>query len=243
MKGNNNRFLVVYSGLLTAVFAVVVLTGATAPGKKAAFEEIDVQRLNLREPDGTLRYVLASSARLPGAIIRGQEYPHPRPQAGMLFYNDEETELGGLVFAGGQDEDGVIRSGGSLTFDRYEQDQIVQLLGLDMDGRQLAGLQVSDRPDHSIVEDFQEHEKLQAMPEEERDALIRQRVEANHYGADRLFVGRNYEGDALLLLHDGRGKARMRLKVEPDGAAAIEFLDEDGEVVRRLTPETLASEQ
>src|SRR5690554_2237171 len=131
MKGNNNRFLVVYSGLLTAVFAVVVLTGATAPGKKAAFEEIDVQRLNLREPDGTLRYVLASSARLPGAIIRGQEYPHPRPQAGMLFYNDEETELGGLVFAGGQDEDGVIRSGGSLTFDRYEQDQIVQLLGLD----------------------------------------------------------------------------------------------------------------
>lgn len=239
---NGRRLLTAYSVMLTATLMAVLLTGAAGAGR-ASFEELDVQRLNLREPDGTLRYVLASSARLPGAIIRGQEYPHPRPQAGMLFYNDEETELGGLVFAGGQDEDGVIRSGGSLTFDRYEQDQIVQLLGLDMDGRQLAGLQVSDRPDHSIVEDFQEHEKLQAMPEEERDALIRQRVEANHYGADRLFVGRNYEGDALLLLHDGRGKARMRLKVEPDGAAAIEFLDEDGEVVRRLTPETLASEQ
>src|SRR5690554_38198 len=130
IMSNGRRLLTAYSVMLTATLMAVLLTGAAGAGR-ASFEELDVQRLNLREPDGTLRYVLASSARLPGAIIRGREYPHPRPQAGMLFYNDEETELGGLVFAGGQDEDGVIRSGGSLTFDRYEQDQIVQLLGLD----------------------------------------------------------------------------------------------------------------
>src|SRR5690554_4138120 len=81
MQQGGSRFLVVYSGLLTAVFAVLVLTGAASSGK-ASFEEIDVQRLNLREPDGTLRYVLSSSARFPGLIIRGEEHPHPRPNAG-----------------------------------------------------------------------------------------------------------------------------------------------------------------
>lgn len=239
MKVQGNRFLVVYSGLLTAVFAVVVLTGAASSGK-ASFEEIDVQRLNLREPDGTLRYVLSSSARFPGAIIRGEEYEHPRTQAGMLFYNDEGSEVGGLIFAGGTDEEGNVNSGGSLTFDRYEQDQIVQILGLDRNGRQFAGMQVSDRPDRSIVEDLQELPGIHAMPREERDALMRARSADNHYGANRLFVGRNIGGDATLVLYDASGNGRMVLKVTPDGEASIQFLDEEGEVVGQLTPESVA---
>lgn len=239
MKVEGNRFLVVYSGLLTAVFAAVVLTGASSTGK-TTFEEIDVQRLNLREPDGTLRFVLSSSARFPGGIVRGEEYAHPRPNAGMLFYNDEGTELGGLVFAGGRDGDGNVLSVGSLTFDRYEQDQIVQILGLDQNGRQLAGMQVADRPDRSIVEDLQELPAIHAMPAEERDALMRARSADNHYGANRLFVGRNMGGDATLVLNDASGNGRMVLKVTPDGEASIQFLDEDGEVVGELTPESVA---
>lgn len=239
MKSSGNRFLIIYSGLLTAAFSVVVLTGA-APSGKASFEEIDVQRLNLREPDGTLRYVLSSSARFPGAIIRGEEYKHPRPQAGMLFYNDEGSEVGGLVFAGERDADGNVSSGGSLTFDRYEQDQIVQILGLDSRGRQLAGMQVSDRPDRSIVEDLQEMAALDAMDDEERAALMGERHAESYYGANRLFVGRNGGGDATLVLNDAGGNPRMVLKVASQGEASIEFLDEAGEVAHRLTPESLA---
>lgn len=239
MKISGNRFLVAYSGVLTAVFAAVVLTGAAASGK-TSFEEIDVQRLNLREPDGTLRYVLSSSARFPGAIIRGEEYEHPRPQAGMLFYNDEGSEVGGLIFAGGTDGQGNVRSGGSLTFDRYEQDQIVQIMGLDMQGHQVAGMQVSDRPDRSIAEDFREAGELDAMGADERRALMRQRHEENYYGANRLFVGRSGSGNATLVLNDAGGKPRMVLQVAPEGEASIQFLDEDGEVVGELTPESVA---
>ena len=233
-----NRFLVLYSGVLTAVLAAVVLTGAASSGK-AAFEEIDVQRLNLREPDGTLRYVLSSSARFPGLIVRGNEYPHPRPNAGMLFYNDEGTELGGLVFAGGRDEQGNAISVGSLTFDRYEQDQIVQIIGLDAGGRQRAGMQVSDRPDRAVVDDFMERDTLDAMAADERAELMRQRQEQNYYGADRLFVGRTDAGASALVLNDARGNARLKLAVAADGQASIEFIGEDGEVTRRLTPESL----
>lgn len=239
MKVQGNRFLVVYSGVLTAVLAAVVLTGAASTGT-TSFEEIDVQRLNLREPDGTLRYVLSSSARFPGAIIRGAEYEHPRPQAGMLFYNDEGSEVGGLIFAGGTDEEGKVMSGGSLTFDRYEQDQIVQIMGLDTGTHQVAGMQVSDRPDRSIVEDFRESGQLDAMDPGDRAALMQQRQAENYYGANRLFVGRSDSGNATLVLNDGEGKPRMVLQVAPDGDASIQFLDAQGQVVGQVTPESVA---
>ena len=237
----SERCLGIYAGILTLAVATALVTGA-ASGSKASFEEIDVQRLNLREPDGTLRYVLSSSARFPGAIIKDKEYEHPRPQAGMLFYNDEGSEVGGLIFAGAKDAEGRVMSGGSLTFDRYEQDQIVQIMGLDQGGeRTLAGMQVSDRPSRSIAVDFEEKDTLEAMPEDERKALMATRRAENHHGAGRLFVGRNGGGDATLMLSDAGGKPRMQLKVTPDGAASIDFLDEQGEVVGQVTPETLAS--
>lgn len=37
--------------------------------KNQDFDEINVQRINVREPDGRLRYVLANGARLPSAIM------------------------------------------------------------------------------------------------------------------------------------------------------------------------------
>ncbi len=69
----------------------------------------------------------------------------PRPQAGLIFYNDEGTENGGLVFSGRKNEMGeVVDSGGSLSFDRYGAGQIVQLAGIDDKEDRFAGLGVSD---------------------------------------------------------------------------------------------------
>jgi hypothetical protein len=68
------------------VFAGTVLSGFADKSKVVRFEELDVQRLNLVEPDG--------------AIIRGKEHAHTRPDAGLLFFNDEGTEDGGLIFSG-----------------------------------------------------------------------------------------------------------------------------------------------
>lgn len=38
-------------------------------------EEISVQRINIREPDGRLRCGIANTDRLPGLIMRGEEHP------------------------------------------------------------------------------------------------------------------------------------------------------------------------
>ena len=90
--------------------------------------------------------VISNRDRLPGVIVKGKELPKSdRPGAGMLFYNDEGSENGGLVFAGHQDAQGrVVDSGGSLSFDKYGASQIVQLAGVDDATDKFAGLAVND---------------------------------------------------------------------------------------------------
>src|SRR6185312_5421194 len=91
--------LIAYSATLTVVFAVVVLCGFAPHNGKVSFDEIDVHRINVVEPDGTLRLAISDQDRFPGLIIEGKEYPHPdRKAAGMLFYNNQGTEAGGLIF-------------------------------------------------------------------------------------------------------------------------------------------------
>ncbi|HXD37254.1 MAG TPA: hypothetical protein VN624_11400 [Rhodanobacter sp.] len=231
------RFLVVYSGVLTAVFAVSMLSGFVAAPKKTSLQELDVQRINLVEPDGTLRMVISDKARFPGLIVEGKEYPHPRPQAGMLFFNDEGTENGGLVFSGHKDKDGkIVDSGGSLTFDKYNQDQLVQLMGVhDSSGHQ-AGLIVSDRPDRPVLQDLQEFPKIEAMPAAERKRLMQERSKSAYYGATRITVARGDDGVAKISLRDGQGHARIVMGVAADGASSLKFLDADGKVLNELTP-------
>jgi hypothetical protein len=231
------RFLMIYSGVLTAVFAASMLSGFVSAPKQSSLQELNVQRINLVEPDGTLRMVISNQARFPGLIVKGQEYPHPRPQAGMLFYNDEGTENGGLIFAGHKDKNGkIVGSGGSLTFDKYDQDQLVQLIGVhDSDGHQ-AGLIVSDRPDRSVLQDLQESPKLRAMSAAERSKLMRARNQTAYYGATRIAVQRGDDGIAKISLRDALGHPRIVLGVAGDGRSSLRFLDADGKVLNELTP-------
>jgi hypothetical protein len=90
--------------------------------------------------------VLSNSKRLPGVIVKGKEQPpNDRPQAGMLFYNDEGSETGGLIFGGRKNSDGqVVDCCGSLSFDRYGANQIIQLAGVDDVTDQFTGVSVRD---------------------------------------------------------------------------------------------------
>jgi hypothetical protein len=147
MKINGQKVLIVYSSVLSTIFGAMLLTGAKLP-QSQSFDEIQVHRIDVVEPDGTLRMVISDHASLPGVISKGEERPpHDRPGAGMLFYNDEGSENGGLVFGGRRNDNGeVVDSGGSLSFDKYGQGgQVVQLAGVDDKTDRFAGLAVRDR--------------------------------------------------------------------------------------------------
>ena len=237
---NGNRLLILYSAVLTIACAASLATGAVASDspEKTTITELDVQRINIREPDGTLRMVISNTARTPGIYIRGVERPHPsgRRSAGMLFFNDEGTENGGLSFSGRRLPDGTAVGGGHLSFDQYEQDQVIQLTQSEGGGRRWAGMVVSDRPDAPL--DFDLAQRITAMPEgPERTAAI-QRIQAEGtFGRQRVWVGKTRDRESAVLLSDAQGRPRIRMRVAPDGASAIDFLDENGGVVRSLTPQ------
>lgn len=147
MKQTVQQVLIAYATLLSTVFIIMLVTGAKSQ-RNENFDNIRVQRIDVVEPDGTLRMVIANHERMPGVIVKGREFPKvDRPEAGMLFYNDEGTENGGLIFGGHRNGNGqIVDSGVSLSFDKYGQArQIVQLAGVDDKDNKFAGLAVNDQ--------------------------------------------------------------------------------------------------
>lgn len=225
------------AGGIGAVIGGLFVQSATSTPTNASTEEpvrmghLIVERLDVVEPDGTLRQVLYSKARDPQIIVRGKTFQHPsRTQSGMLFYNEEGTEVGGLIYDGSRKADGTASSGGSLTFDAYEQDQIVQLLGLKEGSQQISGLVVNDRPDAPM--DFSALRALSSASAAEAKEIA---VGANLEGKQRAFFGRHWNGDASIRLRDGFGRERLSLRVSKAGEAEIVFKNEDGAVVRTIT--------
>lgn len=226
MRIEANRLLAGYAGLLTVGLAAAGVMAA-AP-RKVSFDEIDVQRINVREPDGRLRLVLSNQSRFPGAIVRGKETPFTRDSAGMIFYNDEATENGGLIVSGARQADGRIASVGHLSFDQYEQDQVVNLQQEEDGGVRRAGLTISDRPETSM--DLAGGLKLRSDP-----AALKRALESGAFGQPRAFFGKAEDRSSQLVLRDARGRARLRLTVSATGEAEIAFLNTEGKVTRTLT--------
>lgn len=231
------KWLVGYAAGATAALGATFLMGAAAQ-EKTAFEEIDVQRINIVEPDGTLRMTLSNRELFPELIFHGVEHKHPgRDTAGILFFNDEGTENGGLTFGGYKDENGVTHTTGHLSFDQYDQDQVFRIFHYQTGERTTAGMEVSDRPMKPIDLDIVDR-LAEADTAEEREALTQEAVESGAFGnAPRVFLGKTPERASRLALKDGEGRERIVLEVTEGGEASVVFLDEAGEIQRRLTPE------
>lgn len=115
------------------------------------------------------------------------------------------------------------------------------MIGLDENGKTFAGMQVNDMPQRPVLEDIQEHAKLDAMPEAERNALLEKRRKEHYYGAPRFYAGKSLSGNSVVRLRDADGHPRLSMMVTPDGKASIQFLDADGKVERSITANDVAS--
>jgi len=197
------RILFWYSSIATALLVGVLIGSSRAAARRERFDEIDVQRINLREADGTLRLVIANRSRLPGVIVAGKEQPPvDRPQAGLLFYNDEGSETGGLIFGGRRNARGeVLDAGGSLSFDRFGGNQIVQLIGVDNSTDHIVGLIVSDTDDAG-------NRRLFAGQEKDGTARI---ALMDKKGRTRLSLEVGPDGEPGVTFLDGSGKVVQRL--------------------------------
>lgn len=226
------RLLLIYSGVLTIVLSIVLLTGA-ASYKKTSFDEIDVKRINVIEPDGTVRLIISDKTHFPGVVVKGKEYPFDRATAGLLFFNDEGTENGGLIFGGKKGKDGKIESSGHLSFDQYEGDQVMVIDAGEEQGQRHSAVEVVDQPDVPI----NQITDALLLPPAQRQARLEELFSKNK-SHKRIYMGRSTDQSAALQLKDGQGRDRIVLKVAADGTPSLQFLDELGNVTSQLPKET-----
>ncbi|MFY7865188.1 hypothetical protein [Roseateles sp.] len=225
----------------TAIIAITLLTGAKAPPTK--FEEIDVGRINVREPDGTLRMVISNRTQFPGAPWKGQEIPRPdrRSFAGMLFVNDEGTESGGLIQKGSLGANGKADAGLSLTFDRFRQDQVLQLLHAEQGGQAMTHILINDEPSHELMDvknRMARFDEIDAMKPPERRLAMQEMRDKGLMPANRVRLGTTQDKASALSLADAQGRTRMLLIVSADGKPSIQMLDEQGKVAKTIGLDT-----
>lgn len=236
-------FLAGATTMAAAIVAIVTLTGARLPARHDTFDEISVGRINIVEPDGTKRIILSNKARFPGEFQQGREVARPdrRSFAGMMFINEEGTENGGLIQKGSIGADGKIASGLSLTFDRFRQDQALQLLNNDSADHQMTGIRINDVPyfQHTSMADQQRfNEEAAKLPQAEQGAYWKKLAEQGRQSANRIWLGNTGNKGSALQLKDAQGRTRMMLLVAADGKAEIRMLDEQGKVSKLITPES-----
>lgn len=239
-RDNDLRFLKRYALGSTTLVVILALSAFIQEPAKQRFTEIDVERLNIVEPDGKLRMVIANRPRSIGPIYKGKPFAYAggnRP--GIIFFNDEGTENGGLTLRGSRRPDGSYSAGTHMSFDQFDQDQIVVLNYSDENGTRQAGLTFSDRWDEPIIEFAHQLDSVRAMPDgaAKTEALRRLQSPIQNgmvAAAPRVFIGRDRSKAALLRLHDPMGRTRLLLSVDSLGAPRLQFFDDSGRVTATL---------
>ncbi len=229
------RFLAIYSGVLTVVFALTVLCGF-AMMRNPQFGIITVRRINIVEPDGTVRLTTSNRADFPGGWIRKKESPRPdrREAAGMLFMNEEGTEQGGLIWGASQLPDGTIENHGHLSLDQYEENQIFALDAGQEGKDKFSRITIADQGDYPVEEKRKAEERIGKLPEDKQDDAWKEFFATHRHDVKRLVVGRAPDGSVGLSLRDGSGNVRVLLEVQSDGKSVLQFLDDRGKVVSEL---------
>jgi hypothetical protein len=197
---------------------------------------MEVKRIRVVDENGTMRMSISGKPVLDG-LFRGKPMmKQNRQQAGFLFFTEEGTECGGLVF-GGKSDRGRAAAGATLTMDAYEQDQVNWIYFGQRRDKTTYGIGMRDQPLTPITELVEKVRgfrkwilllKLLLNPR----ALRRFKESAPH----RLFMGKRPSGDVGLHMNDSRGRPRLRMVIDKQDSPRIEFLNEKGKVTHTLPP-------
>lgn len=228
-----NLILKIYAITLTLILAFVLLAGLS-PGKSSpSFEEITVERINIVEPDGKLKMVLSNTARQHPGMIDGEMFEDRSRAPGILFFNEEQDEVGGLGYYGNKEVGGNQIF---LSFDQYKNDQIMHLAQYSNEkGDNRYGLQLWERDkDLTLPQRVLIFDSLDAEGYNYRQKLeyLKTKNDGEPVLAPRMFVGRNYNRETGLFLQDKNGFDRMRLYIDQSNQPKLEILNEKGEIIK-----------
>ena len=231
------RLLKAYaSGCTILSLASLLGTALQAQNENERFTEIEVERINVVEADGRLALVIANSQRLPGPILRGEELDKSlsagrTDSAGMIFVDPAGNEVGGLIHRTVIAADDAYTASRSLTFDQHQQDQVVGISYFDNGSIRTAGFNVWDRPTTIALEEIMDSNTPDRQAIEQRFVELMRERGLTSGGARRVFLGSQDKTVALRLM-DPEGRERIRISVDSNSNARLEFLDEEGSVIQ-----------
>jgi hypothetical protein len=231
------RFLVVYSAVVTVAFAYSVFIGVRGSAGALFLKTLTVQRINVVEPNGMPRLIISDQHDFPGAIIKGHDYPFRRNAAGMIFYNNEGTENGGLIFGGYMGKHGHPSTFGHLSFDKYMQDQTFVVNAYQAHGTYVKGISINDQPNYPITRDWPVVAAVHSHPDRAKQ-IWAAFCKANGCVRHRIWLGETADKAVSLALFDRKGRKRLVLRVGPNGTPELRLLNAVGRVVAQMPAET-----
>ncbi|MEP2773051.1 MAG: hypothetical protein ABJH05_12950 [Fulvivirga sp.] len=218
---------------------VVLMSVAFNEYRYNKFDTIDVQRINIVEPDGTVKMVITNVSQFPNGKgeINGRVVNEERKKrAGVLFFNEDGIECGGFIYDGQKDENGHS-AGLSLTYDQYDGDQVMQLMTTDYkkgDKRRVASsLVFQDRGVNETQEGLQEimNELQQIEDRSQRRAKYKEYMEKGMIGATpRIMLGKTGSENNGLFLFGDNGQPRAMFYVDKENNVKLEVFDDEGNV-------------
>lgn len=232
------RLLKAYA-LATSVLLGMLTLSAFRRTAHEKFSEIDVERINVVEPDGKYRFVISNTPKSIGPLYKGRPFGYPgghRP--GMIFFNDEGTENGGLALSGSRGPDGRVQASSHMSFDQFDNDQVLNLDYGENNGRRQVAITMLDRAPIQIEKLTDLYDSLNRItdPAARRSEMMKLMTPppGEPAIAQRVYLGRTPSKAAQLVLSDPQGRPRIRIAVDSAGSPAIKFLDEAGHVATRL---------
>lgn len=249
------KFLPIYSGVLTLAFVLAVSVDVwhgdfttrveAAQQQNLSLDQLTVHRINVVEPNGITRLVISDKAEFPGGFYKGREVTRSdRSGAGMLFMNDEGTENGGMMWGGEREKDGTMVSSGHLSFDGYEQDQMMSMDSDQQGSRTATVYQINDNATPTLftpeVMDAFGRVKMLPYGPARQQAMKQLLAKYPVRLVPRAQMEREPDGSSALRLRDAGGRTRILLQVTAAGTPTIEFLDAHGKPTRTWGPNMAA---
>ncbi|MDR0437563.1 MAG: hypothetical protein LBH22_04585 [Bacteroidales bacterium] len=224
-----------------AIGMTFVISTAMKNSGNQKFTEIDVERINIVEKDGTVKMIITNVKRFPtGEIVNGNETHSSREKtAGMLFFNEDGLECGGLIYTGQKNENGHVAAM-SLTYDQYDGDQVMQLITVDNqqgDQRKVQSLLVfndreKDESQAKMLEASKELNELRRKDPQAYEKKLREYREQGMFkSTHRIILGKLENLDNGLFLCDDQGTPRAMFYVDKENNAKLDFLDEKGNII------------
>ncbi|MCD6220230.1 hypothetical protein J7K43_07605 [Candidatus Calescamantes bacterium] len=212
--------------------------------KVSQFDTIKAKKVEIIQSDGKPALILFNSENIPPPIIEGKRYPSNLRNIGLnangiVFYNNNGDEIGGIVFGSKKDENGNVYQGIHISFDAFQQDEVFHIDCSQYGGERWLEINAFYQPEKSLKPMFEkltEINSIQDTSERKRKMKEFENWKEKEYGKMYIpiFSIKNENGKAGIELYDKRGNLRIRLYIDEDENPRLEFYDTNGKVIKSL---------